>query len=200
MWHLRRGMAADRDETTELEAHALSLILRCPSLTAYQLRQSFAESPTRLIAMSQGTVYPLVQRLKKRGFIEAEEVQGDGRKAERLRCTAAGEDALRAWLWRSDLAIPEDPLRSKVLILGVLTQPERQRWAKTMRAQLLEALADFEDFAEANPGPLLQLAHDNARTSLLARIRWVERVATVLEGEEAISVQPLEAGRSSAKS
>ena len=92
------GMAPVRDETTELEAHALSLILRCPSLTAYQLRQSFAESPTRLIAMSQGTAYPLVQRLKKRGFIVAEEVPGDGRKAERLRCTAEGKDALRAWL------------------------------------------------------------------------------------------------------
>jgi DNA-binding PadR family transcriptional regulator len=192
-------MAAVRDETTELEAHALSLILRCPSLTAYQLRQSFAESPTRLIAMSQGTVYPLVQRLKKRGFIEAEEVQGDGRRASSPAAVQRNRSALRAWLWRTDLAIPEDPLRSKVLILGVLTQPERQRWAKTMRAQLLEALADFEDFAEANPGPLLQLAHDNARTSLLARIRWVERVMSVLEGEEAISVQSLEAGRSPAK-
>lgn len=178
-------MTAGNDETTELEAHALSLIMRCPSLTAYQLRQTFAESPTRMIAMSQGTVYPLVQRLKKRGLIVADEVKGDGRNAERLRCTVAGEEALRAWLWRRDLAIPEDPLRSKVLILSVLDPAERLRWATTMRTQLLDALADFEDFAEANPGPWLQLAHDNARTGLLARIRWIERVSAALDEEQA---------------
>lgn len=184
-------MAERRDETTELEAHALSLILRRPSLTAYQLRQTFADSPTRVIAMSQGTVYPLVQRLKKRGLIVAEEVKGDGRNAERLRCTATGEAALRAWLWRSDLAIPEDPLRSKVLILNILDPAERERWAVAMRGQLLEALADLEDFAEANPGPWLDLAHDNARTGLLARIRWIERVGAALDGITAPSADSL---------
>lgn len=178
-------MAARRDETTELEAHALSLILRRPSLTAYQLRRAFADSPTRVIAMSQGTVYPLVQRLKKRGLIAAEEVAGDGRNAERLRCTSAGEAALKGWLWRNDLAIPEDPLRSKLLILDLLDSEERRRWANEMRGQLLEVLANLEDFAETNPGPWLDLAHDNARTGLLGRIRWIERVSAALGKDDA---------------
>lgn len=161
---------------TELESHALSLVWRMQPVTAYEVRQAFAQSPTRNVALSQGSIYPLVQRLKKQGYIRGAPVAGDGRNSEHLECTPAGEDAIRVWIREMSLQLPDDPLRSKVLAIALLDKSERAEWARSVRAALLRDLADIEEFAQSYPGTLFEIAHDNARSTLLARIRWVERI------------------------
>ncbi|HJR83068.1 MAG TPA: helix-turn-helix transcriptional regulator, partial [Sphingomicrobium sp.] len=78
---------------TELESHLLSIVWRTQPTTAYQIRQVFAQSPTRNLALSQGSVYPAIERLKARGYVRSVAL-GDGRKTEKLHCTRAGETAL----------------------------------------------------------------------------------------------------------
>lgn len=161
---------------TELESHALSIIRRMQPVTAYEVRQTFAQSPTRSIALSQGSIYPLVERLKKQGYVQGAPVKGDRRGSEHLECTPSGEEAIRAWIREMSLQLPDDPLRSKVLAIALLEKSERAEWARSVRAALLRDLADIEEFAQSYPGPLFEIAHDNARSTLLARIRWIERI------------------------
>jgi hypothetical protein len=65
-----------------------------------------------------------------------------------------------------------------VLSISVLSHAERNQWVNAARAALLGELAQVDEFAEANPGAVFELAHDNARSSLLARLRWLDRVET----------------------
>ena len=165
---------------TELESHVLALIWRHQPTTAYQVRHAHAHSPTLDFALSQGSVYPVIERLKAHGFIEAAAVN-DRRRTEQLSCTKAGGEAVKAWLTDFPARLPDDPLRSRILALSILEKDQRSDWVKSARECLLQDLAHVEEFAEANPGPLLDLAHDNARSTLLARIRWLERVEGKLE-------------------
>ena len=165
---------------TEFESHVLALIWRHQPTTAYQVRHAHALSPTLDFALSQGSVYPVIERLKARGFVEGVALK-DGRRTEHLSCTKAGERAVKAWLVDLPSRLPDDPLRSRVLALAILDKRPRAEWVKTANECLLMDLAQVEEFAEANPGRLLDLAHDNARSTLLARIRWLERVETKID-------------------
>ena len=165
---------------TEFESHVLALIWRHQPTTAYQVRHAHARSPTLDFALSQGSVYPVIERLKARSLVRAVALQ-DKRRTEHLSCTKAGEAAVKAWLSDLPSRLPDDPLRSRILALSILGKAERDEWVKVAKQCLFEDLAEVEEFAEANPGRLLDLAHDNARSTLLARIRWLERVETKLE-------------------
>ena len=165
---------------TELESHVLSIIWRNQPTTAYQVRHAFAHSPTRDLALSQGSIYPAIERLKRRGYVAAVPLH-DRRKSEHLTCTPAGEDAVRAWIRDFPAQLPDDPLRSRILSLPLLNKSERAEWVQSAKAALLEDLAEVEEVAEMQPGLLFEMAHDNARSTLLARIRWIERVELKIE-------------------
>lgn len=165
---------------TELESHLLSIVWRTQPTTAYQVRQTFAQSPTRSLALSQGSVYPAIERLKAHGYVRSVALK-DRRKTEQLHCTSKGEEAIRSWLRTMPDQIPEDPLRSRVIFLALLSPSERQAWVKSANTALLEDLASVDEFASDYRQPLFELAHDNARSSLLARIRWLERVELKLD-------------------
>ena len=165
---------------TELESHVLSLIWRMQPVSAYQIRQAFAHSPTRSVALSQGSIYPTVERLKRRNFIKATP-QNDKRRTDHLSCTKDGEEAVKAWVRDLAVQIPEDPLRSRVSSLAILSKDERVAWVESAKSSILRDLANVEEFAQEYQGPLLDLAHDNARSTLLARFRWLERIKSKIE-------------------
>lgn len=160
---------------TELEGQVVSIVWRQQPTTAYQIRRAFARSPTRDLALSQGSIYPAIERLKKRGLIRATRVAG-ARKAEHLTCTPMGDEAVKGWVCDVGNQLPDDPLRSRVLSLSILSGAERREWVNAAKTAVLNELAQVDEFAESHPGALFELAHDNARSSLLARHRWLERV------------------------
>ena len=165
---------------TELESHVLSIVWRNQPATAYQVRHAFAHSPTRDLALSQGSIYPAIERLKRRGFVASVPLH-DRRKSEHLSCTRDGEEAVRAWICDLPNQLPDDPLRSRILALPLLSKRERAEWVRSAKASLLEDLAQVEEVAQMQPGLLFEMAQDNARSTLLARIRWVERVEQKIE-------------------
>ena len=162
---------------TELEGQVLSVLWGKQPTTTYQIRRAFARSPTNDLALSQGSIYPVIDRLKKKGLVRATTLAG-ARKAENLTCTPTGVEAVKRWVCDMTAKLPDDPLRSRVLSLSVLSHAERSQWVNTARAAVLSQLAQVDEFAEANPGAVFELAHDNARSSLLARLRWLDRVET----------------------
>ena len=92
-------------------------MLRRQPVTAYQLLRLYEQSPVSSFNESKGSLYPLIRRLKARGLIAAQPVAGDGRKAERLTCTAAGRAAARRWVTQLEPRhiLPDDPLRTKAI-------------------------------------------------------------------------------------
>jgi DNA-binding PadR family transcriptional regulator len=49
---------------TELEGQVLSILWRKQPTTTYQIRRAFARSPTNDLALSLGSFYPVIDRLK----------------------------------------------------------------------------------------------------------------------------------------
>ena len=168
---------------TELESHVLSLIWRMQPVSAYQIRQAFAHSPTRSVALSQGSIYPTVERLKRRNFVKATP-QNYKRRTDHLSCTKDGEEAVKAWVSDFGVQLPEDPLRSRVSALSILSKDQRSAWLESAKSSILRDLANVEEFAQEHQGPLLDMAHDNARSTLLARLRWLERIESRIESLE----------------
>lgn len=132
---------------TELEACVLGVVSERAPCTAYTVRSVFAASPTRRFSGSAGAIYPLVRRLEKQGLLEAETRPRGSRSKTTYAVTARGRDALTGWLTASvdleAIAIPVDPLRTRLHFLSVLTPSARLRWLEEIEEGLdtqLEAL------------------------------------------------------------
>jgi DNA-binding PadR family transcriptional regulator len=164
---------------TEIENHVLSIIWRTQPTTAYQIRHAFGRMAAEDPPVSQGTVYPAIERLKRRELVEARSTQ-DRRNTKHLWCTAAGEAAVRNWVMSVSGRLPNDPLRNRALALSALSPAECVDWVKKAKMAVLEDLAEVEESAQANTGAIHEVVHDNARLTHLARIRWLERLEVAL--------------------
>lgn len=138
---------------TELEACVLGVVAERAPCTAYTVRSVFAESPTRRFSGSAGAIYPLVRRLLKQGLLEAETFPRGSRSKTSYTVSASGNDALKAWLTcpidEDVIAIPVDPVRTRLHFLSVLTPAAQLRWLEEVEQGLdtqVEALqAEWRD-------------------------------------------------------
>ncbi|MFC3712240.1 PadR family transcriptional regulator [Sphingoaurantiacus capsulatus] len=152
------------------------MIARWQPTTVYQIRKMLNESPTTSFSTSPGKMYPIIERLRTRGLIEAERVEGDGRKTERLRVTKDGKAAVKAWVKaiRPVYLLPEDPLRTHAGFADMLSKAERARWRAELLVALKAKLVEIERFAEEWPIPAMKHAHAHAQAVTRTRIAWVE--------------------------
>lgn len=132
---------------TELQGAILSEIEHRGSQTAFQVRRSFAESPSLEWRGSAGAVYPAVKRLERDGFIESVAI-GDGRATRRLSVTASGRAAMLAWACDPARATSSgiDPFRIRAGIWAQLPEKKRREVLVSMRRQIessIEYLAGF---------------------------------------------------------
>jgi DNA-binding PadR family transcriptional regulator len=162
---------------TDNEGPLLALVLRTQPITAYQIAKVYEESPVTNFNTSKGKLYPLVRRLKERGFIAAQAVEGDARGTERLVCTRLGQRAVKAWVLetRSGHLLLEDPLRTKLQSFDLLTRDERIEWIVEVKAQLLNKLEELEAYRDEVDVPFKDLVHENAVSSLRSRMDWLDR-------------------------
>lgn len=139
----------------------------------------FRDSPSARFSDSAGAVYPMPTRLTARGLLRTREEKQGQRDATRYRCNSKGQAALRQWL-----AVPTeparlttwDPLRSRVLYLGLLPAPERLRWLEEAEQSLAEHVAAIRAAAKETDDPWMQLAHRNSLLEAAARRRWLREV------------------------
>ena len=176
--------AASNEGLTDNEGSLLALMLRRQPVTAYQLLRLYEQSPVSSFNESKGSLYPLIRRLKARGLIAAQPVAGDGRKAERLTCTAAGRTAARRWVTQLEPRhiLPDDPLRTKAISFDLLDAGERRAWISSARALTRAKIAEVEAYMIGLDLPNKEAIEANALGALQARLDWLDRLAAAETG------------------
>ena len=170
-------LALEKTNLTDHEGTFLALVLRIGPTTAYQVSKIYADSPVSNFNTSKGKIYPLITRLAERGLIERLSRKGSER-GELLRCTAAGESAVRDWVkeLRPSHLLLEDPLRTKVQSFGLLTAEEQIEWVLETKSALEAHLEKLDAYEQEVTVPHHGHVHDNAVRSMRARIAWLDRM------------------------
>ena len=164
---------------TEDEGIFLALLVRVEPATAYQLSKIYAESPVSNFGTSKGKIYPLIQRLEKRGLLKKKPVAGDSRRSELLSATAGGRNAVRDWVMelKPDHFLVDDPLRTRLQSFDLLNHDQQLEWVANARDGLQRKLEELEAYGAAVTVPFKELVHDNAVSSVRSRIDWVDRLS-----------------------
>lgn len=170
---------------TDHEGTFLSLVLRLQPVTAYQVTKVYELSPVSNFNTSKGKIYPLIARLEKDGLLEKRTVSGDKRGTEELLCTKAGRQAVKHWVQeiRPTHLLLDDPMRTKVQSFDLLSEQERLDWIVAAKAQLHEKLDALEAYGKEVDVPFKQFVHDNAVSSIRARMDWLDRMLFALMGK-----------------
>lgn len=129
-------------------------MLKLGRRTGYEIK-SLVDVSTRFFwAASYGQIYPELARLEQMGLIEGELDSSDGRRRKAYSLTAAGEEALHAWLTSSE------PLHFELRHEGVLKlffsdaisleeQLEQIRRLRAEHERMREVLRSIEPGARA---------------------------------------------------
>ena len=165
-------------DLTVHEGPVLGMVQRFQPITAYRIVKFFRDSPVSSFNSSVGHVYPMIKRFSKAGLIRGEKVESDSRGTEQWWITERGGEALKHWLHQIEpgALLAHDPLRTKVLSFGMLTHQERIDWVIMAKAKLEEQLNQMVAWQETVEGPFLKWAHDNGRSTIKARMEWLDRI------------------------
>jgi len=178
-------------DLSELEACVLGLVWSEGPCTPYRVQQMVGSSPSPHWSGSAGAIYPIFERLEKRGWVSSEARSRGRRPSRAYRVTPRGRGALRKWVgpplpeWTAD--IPIDPLRTRLRFLGALPAEKRRALLREAKEQVegkLKAIrADCRRLKKlSDPFP-----HAMARGAIhmmRARIRWLDEIERSLENPE----------------
>ncbi len=174
---------------SDLEAAAIGDILKHQPCTAHFIRTCFRESPAKHFSDSAGSVYPMMRRLEKNGYLESYEQQDGQRMVRYYRCTSAGKTALQRWLGPpvpESATLTVDPVRTRILYLGRLPKSRRTKWfdeiesALQAKLKLIQQELGDRDLSQSD-APYLNLADENAIMELKTRLRWLSIARRQLE-------------------
>lgn len=165
-------------DLTDNEGSLLANILRNQPVTAYQMVKYYERSPASSLNESKGSVYPIVERLIKRGFLTSEKTAGNKRNPQLLSCTELGRAAVRAWVMtiRPPHVLLHDPLRGKVMSFDLLDREEQLRWVVDMKEQVRQKIAQVEEFHRTRRIQFDPLIRANAIGTLRARMEWLDEI------------------------
>lgn len=169
----------DDAQMTDNEGSLLALVLSREPLTAYQLLRLYKQSPVIRFNESKGALYPIVRRLKARGYLEARQIPGMRRKAERLHCSHRGREAARRWIMKIEQRhiLVEDPLRTRATYFGLLDRVEQHAWVAKARALTEQKLAVMSSALVQEGRDLGYAIEDNVFVALQGRLRWLENLS-----------------------
>jgi len=163
------------DRATELEGAAMATLAQIGPCTPYALMERFRSSPSEFWSGSTGAIYPLVRRLAAAGLVEARQDGQGKRPREILELTDAGYTAMKTWLTDTGAAsrLGFDPLRTRLLFLGLLSKAEQRKALEALRDALNEPIKP-----PAPTTPHVEVLH---RAWISARRAAFEEVAAHLE-------------------
>ncbi len=172
---------------SELEGCVLGYLWKYGASTAYAVRKELLDSPSSHWSGSAGAIYPLLERLERRGVVASSKGARGDRAHWTYELTDAGHDAFMAWrappLAYDIISIAPDPLRTRMYFLGALSGPRRATFLAQAREKLtayikeLEAVHVDDDFD--------RLANKGAIRATTARIAWLDDVQRSLDGAPA---------------
>ena len=178
-----RDAAVEAASLSNHEGHVLALVWRWQPTTAYFLSKALTQSIASDVSNSPGSLYPVVERLKKAGLVTAELSGIPKRKTELLRCTEAGLEAIRSWMLRIEPSalLPSDPWRMRAAFLGALSASDAQSWLLGIRAALAEESERLERARSAVLDLPSQIELTHARLVTAARIAWANEALILLQ-------------------
>ena len=164
---------------TELEYCVLGVIWQLGPCTAYAVRGEFARSPSAHWSASAGTIYPVVERLVGRGFVESKSRGKARRPIRELNIKPTGLKALRRWIAQIDARSTRatyDSVRSRLLFLEALPDQERRRIV--LDQAMLETRARLTELRDRQQhvGDMEALATLGAIYELEGRLGWLAEV------------------------
>ncbi len=167
-----------RQRLTESEGRVLALIARLETPTAYTIFAVLDGTPTGALQASKGSIYPIVERLKQRGYVEGAAVPDSGRGAETLSVTEAGMAAIRDWVSdiRDEHILSYDPLRMRIPALQFLSHEERLEWvasAKKLNQKKVDQVDAYQSQVEM---AFDSISHAAAFSSLWAQSKWLDKL------------------------
>jgi DNA-binding PadR family transcriptional regulator len=176
-----------RATLSEIEACVLALIHELGPVTPYAIRKDLLDSPTPQWSGSAGTIYPLVERLLRRGLIRAKSHYTGDREGRRISLTPVGLRAFHRWLsapmpeWVA--GIPPDPLRTRVRFLGALPTVAQKAFVKEAQVKARHQLRILKrDYAlQRALGPFHRLMSRGALLSMRSRLSFLEEAAAALK-------------------
>ncbi|WP_338446482.1 PadR family transcriptional regulator [Pelagerythrobacter marensis] len=164
---------------TELEGTVLGLLALKPNSTAYEIRREFQKSGTAHWQASAGAIYPLLERLARKGLLTATAIGHDRRGTKHLELTDAGLTEAHGWIVgdKPGLATAApDPIRTRCHFLALLTPAERRRILDRWIGQTEREIAKLQD-AEPFEDMYEQWAVEGAVAQLAARRDWLETLS-----------------------
>lgn len=164
-------------EVSDYEGSLLALTLRNQPISAHQLLKIFERSPVSSLNRSKGNVYPLIRRLKERELLCAQS-PGDGRSKEYLACTEKGEVAVRQWVAdvRPSHILVNDPLRTRIISLGLLSKEERLQWVDNVQAMTAQKMGEVEEYNAGVSVPFQEMVYSNTTKALSGRMIWLNEL------------------------
>ena len=136
----------------------LGLIERSGEATPYELKRLVVGGIGNFWSLQHAQLYTEPERLTRAGYLEETRERG-GRRRKRYKLTAAGREALRAWVSEPTDELPE--LRD-VALLKLFFDADARPLAAAQLAAHREKLREYEQLArqagdESPPGPLAAL-------------------------------------------
>ena len=173
---------------SELEGVALGIVSQQGPCTPYAVRKSLKSSPSSHWRGSAGAIYPLLERLQKRGLVEAKGDPTDGRGRRVLQITPQGITVLGQWVQQGTtpelVASISDHVRTRVFFLDSLGPRERGQFLDETAAalkQFLKATEERLEQTDRSNDPFAWFACQNAVLQARARVDWITGMQAAME-------------------
>jgi DNA-binding PadR family transcriptional regulator len=177
--------------STSLELALLGL-LRMKPQSGYDLRKTFSATPMRHYSDSPGSIYPALRRLETKKLIAGSIENGNARKRQVYRVTAAGKKALITWLQkpvsREDVIWGLDELILRFAFLdGNVSRGTTHEFLLGMERELDAYVHELRSYAK-NTG-MLKAVHTGTLAFVFglegyeANLAWTRRALKQLAGE-----------------
>ena len=121
-------------ELSNLECVVIAQVRRVAPCTAHEIRVSFANSTSNKYSSSAGSIYPLLRRLTAQGYVGKKQSMKGNQRRSLYTCTSEGKRELKRWLFRlsSPESFPDDPVRTRMQYLDVLSPADQGKWLDAM--------------------------------------------------------------------
>ncbi len=180
-------------ELTPLEHTVLGILLRLGPCRAHAVVLEFSSSSTLAFRSKAGSIYPLMKRLAKAGFVNYAD--------KRYRLAPAGRRALQEWLRppldEGEVSTNLDTLRTRFYFMEVLTKDEVFSYLDFVETELGHMLSKLESTKRLHVelgDRFGELAIIGAFKETEARISWIREVRKLLMAdfpyEDATSEKP----------
>ena len=177
---------------TELEGVVLGIVWSRQPCSPYVVLRRFRASPTWGWSSSTGAIYPAINRLRARGFLDHHPDLRSSRKAGLLSLSDSGLSALRDWISgvTEEMGSPGiDPIRTKLNYLAALAPVDREAFldrAEQVTRSRIDLVRSSSIDESATGNWTLKAAYIGVEMQLDARLRWIARVREIARQQSSI--------------